>query len=152
MKTFLNILFWVLTAFALIQFIPLDRSNPPVEKKEDFVHVLNTPRNVREILRKACYDCHSNETHYPDYAYVAPLSWSIKNHVNKGRRHLNVSIWKTYNADLKKNMLENSIRSVKEYSMPSPAYITQHPEANLTKAERTLLTKYFEELLKSGSY
>lgn len=152
MKTFLNILYWFLIVIALIQFIPVDRTNKPVDEKVNFVTVQNTPKNVAEILKKACYDCHSNETVYPNYAYVAPISWSIKNHINEGREHLNFSEWKNFNPDLKKNMLENSAKSIKDYSMPMTGYIAQHPEANLTKAERVLLVNYFEELLKSGKY
>ncbi len=138
--------------FALIQFIPVNRINKPVDKKVDFVHVYQTPRNVQQILQKSCYDCHSNETVYPKYAYVAPISWTIKNHVNEGREHLNFSEWGTFNKDLKKGMLENSARTVKDYSMPNGGYITQHPAANLTKTERDLLVNYFEGILQSRSY
>lgn len=152
MKTFLKIFYWFLIVIALIQFIPVDRTNKPVDQKINFVTVFQTPNNVQEILKKACYDCHSNETVYPKYAYVAPISWSIKHHINKGREHLNFSEWGTYNQDLKKSMLENSGKSIKGYVMPMPGYIAQHPEANLTKAERVLLVNYFEEILKSGSY
>lgn len=152
MKIFKNILYWGLIVIALIQFIPIDRTNAPVDKKVDFVSVLNTPPAVQKILKKACYDCHSNETVYPDYAYVAPISWSIKNHVSEGREHLNFSVWGTYNNDLKKSMLKNTITSVKDYTMPMPGYIAQHPEANLTSDERKLLANYFESISKSGDY
>ena len=152
MKIFSTIVYWFLVVIALIQFIPVDRVNKPVDKKVDFVRVLQTPGNVKAILQKACYDCHSNETVYPDYAYVAPISWSIKNHVSEGREHLNFSEWGTFNQDLKKNMLVNSARSIKDYSMPFAGYIAQHPQANLTKAERVLLVNYFEDLVKSGKY
>lgn len=152
MKIFSKILYWFLIFIALIQFIPVDRVNKPVDQKVDFVRLLQTPGNVKEILKKACYDCHSNETVYPDYAYFAPISWSIKNHINEGREHFNFSEWGTLNQDLKKSMLENAAQSIKDYSMPFPAYITQHPDANLTKAERVLLVNYFEDLEKSGNY
>lgn len=152
MKTFKNILYWFLVAIAVIQFIPVNRVNKPVDKKVNFVNVFATPGNVQQIIKKACYDCHSNETVYPDYAYVAPISWSVKNHINDGRKHLNFSEWGTFNKDLKKNMLENTAKSVMDYSMPMSAYIAQHPNANLTKAERDLLYGYFEGILKSGNY
>lgn len=152
MKIFSKIVYWFLIVIALIQFIPVDRVNKPVDKKVDFVHVFQTPKNVTAILQTACYDCHSNETVYPDYAYFAPISWSIKNHINEGREHLNFSEWGTFNKDLKKSMLQNAARSMKDYSMPFPAYIAQHPKANLTKAERILLVDYFENLAKSGNF
>lgn len=152
MKTFLNILYWFLITFALIQFIPINRTNKPVDAKVDFVKVYNTPKNVEKLLRNACYDCHSNETVYPKYAYVAPISWSLKNHVNKGKRYLNLSEWGSFNRDLKKNMLDMTVNSLKIYTMPMPGYVAQHPDANLSKAERILLTKYFEDIVKTGNY
>ena len=152
MKVFLNIIYWFLIVIALIQFIPVNRVNKPVDAKADFVKIYNTPKNVTQILKKACYDCHSNETVYPDYAYIAPISWSIKNHVDEGREHLNLSEWGNINKDLKKDMLENSVHSVKGYTMPMPGYISKHPEANLTKAERTLVVNYFENILKTKNY
>ena len=152
MKTFSKITYWFLIVIAIIQFIPVDRTNKPIDKKVDFIHVFATPGNIRTILKNACYDCHSNETVYPNYAYVAPVSWSIKNHINEGRKHLNFSIWGNLNQDLKKNMLEHSAKSIKEYSMPMTGYISRHPKANLTKAERMLLVNYFEDILKAGNY
>jgi len=152
MKIFSQIIYWFLIVIALIQFIPVNRTNKPVDPKADFVKIYNTPKNVTQILKKACYDCHSNETIYPDYAYVAPISWSIKHHVNEGREHLNLSEWGTFNKDLKKNMLEKSVHSVKDYTMPMPGYIAQHPNANLTKAERILVANYFENILKTKNY
>jgi hypothetical protein len=152
MKTFLNIVYWFLIVVALIQFIPVNRTNKPVDAKVDFVKVLNTPNNVQSILKKACYDCHSNETKYPAYAFIAPISWTIKQHINDGRKYVNFSEWATFNPDLKKNMLEKTVHSIKDYTMPMPAYIAQHPTANLNKAERVLLSNYFENLLKTVNY
>ncbi len=152
MKTFKKIVYWSLIIFAIIQFIPVDRTLKPIDQKENFVTIFSTPKNVQQILKKACYDCHSNETVYPKYAYVAPISWSIQHHINEGREHFNFSEWGKFNSDLKKNMLENSVNAVKDYSMPFPGYLAQHPEANLTKSERVLLVNYFEEILKSGKY
>lgn len=152
MSIFKKILYWFLIVIALIQFIPVDRTNKPIDKKVNFINVFNSPKNVQIIVKKACYDCHSNETVYPNYAYVAPISWSIKNHINEGREHLNFSEWGNYNQDLKTSMLKNTVQSLKDYSMPFPAYVPQHPEANLTKAERVLMVNYFEEILNSGNY
>ena len=152
MKTFSNILYWSLVIFALIQFIPVDRTNPPVKVKDNFVDIHKTPSDVKEILVKSCYDCHSNETRYPDYSYVAPVSWSVKHHINEGRDHLNFSVWGTYSKELKKGMLENTAADIKQNRMPLAGYIAQHPEARLTPAEQKILVDYFEALLKSENY
>lgn len=152
MKTFKKILFWSLVTFTVIQFIPTDKSNKPVDHKINFIEGEKTPPKVTELLKGACYDCHSDETVYPKYAYIAPFSWSVKSHVNEGREHLNFSVWGKYNDDLKKNMLEKSIQTIEDHSMPFPGYIVYHEKANLRKADRALLIQYFEGILKSKTY
>ncbi|MDN4014883.1 heme-binding domain-containing protein [Chryseobacterium gambrini] len=152
MKTFKKIFFWTLLGFALIQFISTDKVNPPVDHKVNFVDVKKTPAKIQGLLKGACYDCHSNETVYPKYAYIAPISWSVKSHINEGREHLNFSIWDTYNKDLKQSMLSKSIQTIQNKTMPMPGYIVYHKEANLSDAERALLIQYFDQMLKSKTY
>lgn len=152
MKTAKKVLFWSLVAFAIIQFIPVDRVNLPVDKKVNFIDSKKTPVKISGLIKGACYDCHSNETVYPKYAYFAPVSWSVKSHINEGREHLNFSVWGTYNKELKENMLNKSIQTIQSKAMPMPGYIVYHKEANLSEAERTLMVQYFEEMLKSKSY
>lgn len=152
MKTAKKILFWTLVAFALIQFFPIDRTNKPVDAAVNFVDARKSPEKIRTLLKNACYDCHSNETVYPKYAFIAPVSWSVKSHVNEGREHLNFSVWETYNKDLKENMLTKSVQTIRNRTMPMPGYIVYHKEANLSEAERALLTQYFEEMLKNKTY
>ncbi|SMO81066.1 Haem-binding domain-containing protein [Chryseobacterium rhizoplanae] len=152
MKTAKKIIFWTLVAFALIQFFPIDRTNKPVDSAANFVEARKTPEKIRTLLKNACYDCHSNETVYPKYAFIAPVSWSVKSHVNEGREHLNFSTWETYNKDLKENMITKSIQTIQSKAMPMPGYIVYHKEANLSEAERALLVQYFEEMLKTKTY
>ncbi|WP_330744238.1 heme-binding domain-containing protein [Chryseobacterium sp. CP-77] len=152
MKMAKKIVFWTLVAFALIQFFPVDRVNKPVVSAVNFVDSRKSPEKVRTLLKNACYDCHSNETVYPKYAFIAPISWSVKSHVNEGREHLNFSTWGTYNKDLKENMLTKSIQTIQNKTMPMPGYIVYHKEANLSEAERALLIQYFEEMLKTKTY
>ncbi|MGX5685883.1 heme-binding domain-containing protein [Chryseobacterium cucumeris] len=152
MKMAKKIVFWTLVAFALIQFFPVDRVNKPIDSAVNFVDSRKSPEKVRTLLKNACYDCHSNETVYPKYAFIAPISWSVKSHVNEGREHLNFSTWGTYNKDLKENMLTKSIQTIQNKTMPMPGYIVYHKEANLSEAERALLIQYFEEMLKTKTY
>lgn len=141
-----KIIFWVAVIFLAIQFIPVDRENKPVNKRENFVDIHKTPENIKTILKNACYDCHSNETKYPKYAYIAPISWSVKDHINEGRKYLNFSEWGSYNNDLKKNAVEKTISTVRDFQMPLPSYISYHPEANLTKLQREQLQEYFSNI------
>lgn len=152
MKTVKKIVFWSLVVFALIQFVPIDRTNKPVDHKVNFIDAKKTPEKIGKLIKGACYDCHSNETVYPKYSYIAPISWSIKSHVNEGREHLNFSIWQTYNSDLKVSMLNSIIPTLQSKTMPMPGYIVYHKEANLSEAERKLLVNYFEEMLQSKTY
>ncbi|KMQ65935.1 cytochrome C [Chryseobacterium sp. FH2] len=152
MKTAKKIVFWCVAAFALIQFIPIDRVNKPVDHKVNFIEAKKTPAKIAGLIKGACYDCHSDETVYPKYSHIAPISWSIKSHINEGREHLNFSVWDTYNNDLKKNMLTSAISTIQAKVMPMPGYIVYHKEANLSEAERTLLVHYFEEMLNSKTY
>lgn len=130
--------------FLAIQFIPVDRENKAVHKKDNFADIYKTPDSIRVILENACYDCHSNQTKYPKYAYVAPISWTIKDHVNEGRKHLNFSEWSTYNKELKENAFDKIILTVQDLQMPLPSYIGYHPKANLTTRQREQVANYFK--------
>lgn len=138
-----KIIFWIAVIFLGIQLIPVDRENKPVAKKDNFVDIYKTPDDIKVILKNACYDCHSNETEYPDYSYVAPISWTVKDHINDGREHLNFSEWGSYNKDLKQNAIEKTISTVRDLQMPLPSYIGYHPKANLTTEQRKALENYF---------
>ncbi|PZU86693.1 MAG: cytochrome C [Chryseobacterium sp.] len=148
MKNLKKIIFWIVVVFLAIQLIPVDRENKPIDKKENFVDIYKTPANIQSILKNSCYDCHSNETLYPQYSYVAPISWAVKDHINEGRKYLNFSEWGKYNEDLKQNAIEKSISTVRDFQMPLPSYISYHPKANLTQKQRKDLQSYFLQLQK----
>jgi hypothetical protein len=123
-----------LALFGLIQVLPFGRNhtNPPVTGEPAWA----TPR-TRELAVRACYDCHSNETQYPWYSNVAPLSWWLSNHVTEGRLLLNFSEFTT-NPGRK---VDDTIEVVNDGGMP-PNYFTMfglHAAAKLTDAERAEL-------------
>ena len=148
MKSSLKIILLIILVFGLMQLVPVDRTNLPIDVQINFVDVHQTPKEVTAVLKKACYDCHSNETIYPQYAYVAPISWAVKNHINNGRKYLNFSVWESYNADIKNHAINKTIEAVEHKTMPLPSYINYHPEAKLTDAEKKLLINYFETFKK----
>lgn len=139
-----KIIFWIAVIFLGIQLIPIDRENKPIDRSQNFVDVNKTPEDIKVILKNACYDCHSNETKYPTYSSIAPISWTIKDHINEGRKHLNFSEWGSYNKDLKENAIEKTISTVKSQEMPLPSYIGYHPKANLTTIQRKVVENYFK--------
>ena len=95
-KTLKRILIVLLIVFVLIQFFRIDKSHPKIRKYQDFISITKPPAEIENLLRNACYDCHSYETEYPWYAEVAPVSWWLDHHVEEGREHLNFSTWGKY--------------------------------------------------------
>jgi hypothetical protein len=85
-----KILVIVLVAFIIIQFFPIDKTNPPTPGM-DFLKIKNTQPEVAQLITNSCYDCHSNESKYPWYSNIAPASWILKNHIDEGRKELNFS-------------------------------------------------------------
>jgi hypothetical protein len=152
MKKLLKILGFTVVGLLLIQLIKIDKTNPPIDEKITFEKVENSPIKIVTLMKNACYDCHSNQTVYPDYASIAPISWVIKNHVNEARSIANFSNWGNYNPDLQRSILKNAIASLEDKSMPNQSYIQYHPKANITTAERTLMKEYFQKVLDSGSH
>lgn len=121
-----------LGVLVVIQLIPMDRSNPPVQ----FEPKWDSPRTA-ELTKKACYDCHSNETTWPLYSYIAPVSWLVVHDVEEGREHANFSL----NQKDKRN---ESARMVRKGAMPMEIYVMMHSTAKLTDAEREELAKGLE--------
>jgi hypothetical protein len=132
MKKFIAFLVVVLIG---IQFIPVERTNPPV------VSDIDAPADVKDILRKACYDCHSNETNWVWYTKIAPASFLAVKDVNEGRENLNFSEWGNYTSkteEIKKEIWEE----VREENMPLWQYRIFHSEAKLTQEEKNLLRNW----------
>ena len=140
-----KLLYGVLIVFILIQFIPLPRTNPPVTEE---IHI---PGNLKPIIQRACYDCHSNETHWPWYAYVAPISFIIVKHVQDGRDEVNFSTWDQYDLEKRLDILEDIEEEVRENKMPLKQYLWLHSEARLTPQEKEDIIRWaknYQRLLK----
>lgn len=112
-----------------IQLVPVERTNPPITQ------TIDAPANVMAILRRACFDCHSNETVWPWYSYVAPVSWLVASDVDEGREELNFSQWDAYTPDRAAHKIEECGEEVAEGEMPLWFYLPTHPEARLSKAD-----------------
>ena len=134
MKIFKRAMKWValvgVAALAAIQLVPVDRANPPVE-----TDVPASPE-TRVVLRRACYDCHSNETVWPWYSRVAPVSWLLERDVREGREELNFSTWNRYTTQQQAKLLEESGEQVDEGEMPPWFYLPLHPDARLSQSNK----------------
>jgi len=125
---------WALAALLggllVIQVVPFgrDHANPPVVAEPSW-----DSAQTRELTVRACFDCHSNETVWPWYSTVAPVSWLVQRDVDEGREHLNYSEWNRTQEG------EESAETVREGSMPPSFYSLTHPGARLTDAELAAL-------------
>ena len=116
--------------FAAAQVVPVDRTNPPVEQD------VAAPSDVDAILRRACYDCHSNETVWPWYSRVAPVSWLVAFDTHEGRSHLNFSTWNRLSTMERHEALKEAWEEIESGRMPIAIYLPAHPEARLTDADK----------------
>lgn len=119
--------------FLLIQLVPYGRNhtNPAVVGEPNW----DSPQ-TRELAQRACYDCHSNETVWPWYSNVAPVSWLTQHDTDEGRQHLNFSTWGSGGQGREPG---EAIETIAEGQMPPPVYLITHPEARLTAAEKQAL-------------
>jgi Haem-binding domain len=101
---------------------------------------------VHTILRTKCYDCHSNNTRYPWYTYVQPIGWWMAAHIHEGKKHLDFSEFKTYNAKKAQHKLEELSDAINEGWMPLNTYLWMHHDAEITAADRDAINAWLKTL------
>lgn len=94
------------------------------------------------MLRRACYDCHSNEVVWPWYAQLAPFSWLVARDVHEGREAVNYSTWNRLDEDEQPEALEESWEEIADGNMPPWIYLPLHPEARLSDEDRRILDQW----------
>ena len=126
-----KILIVLVAVFAAIQLVPYgrDHSNPPSVLEP----VWDSPA-TRVLAHRACFDCHSNETVWPGYANVAPVSWLVQRDVDEGRAMLNFSEWQRPQEEA-----GEAAKAVEEGEMPPTQYLFMHGDATLSAVERDRL-------------
>jgi hypothetical protein len=127
-----------------IQFVRPARTNPDTDPAQTLDARVEVTSDARAILERACRDCHSNETRWPWYSQVAPVSWFVIDHVNHGRRHLNYSDWARYAPEDADRILMNTCAFARKETMPMPSYLLMHREARLSDADVTALCDWTE--------
>jgi len=134
----LRILLWAIIVGVVIQVVPFGRqhTNPPIVKEPAW----DSPQ-TRALAKRACFDCHSNETTWPWYSSVAPVSWLTQRDVNGGRRHLNFSEWNT-----PQRHAGHAAEEIQKGDMPLWFYLPMHPDARLTDAEKATLVAGFQKM------
>ncbi len=117
------------------QFFQPDRTNPLSDPNLSFHSAAQPPAEVTGIVNRACRDCHSNETAWPWYSKVSPVSWMVAKDVREGRIHLNFSEWGQLGPEMARSRLRGVCEEVRKGGMPLWYYLPLHPEAKLTQSE-----------------
>ena len=133
-----------------IQLARPARTNPPTEPVRTMMAMAHVPPEANAVLERACRDCHSNDTRWPWYSNVAPISWFVIDHVNHGRRHFNYSDWAQYDSDQVPRLLKNTCEMTRKGEMPIASYTWLHPEARLMDRDIVALCDWTDGLLREA--
>jgi len=132
-----------------IQFVQPRRTNPPVTPSKSLASHVAVPKDVQATLQRACGNCHSNQTIWPWYSHVAPLSWVITDDVNEGRRHMNFDDWEAQPSPKDAGThLVDTCKEVREKGMPLFSYRIMHPVSRLKPQEITALCSWSQTFAK----
>ena len=146
-----KILLVILIIIITIQFIQ-PAGNKSVEVlPTDISRIYTVPGNVQAILKRSCYDCHSNNTIYPWYSRIQPAGWWLASHIKRGKEELNFSEFGSYSSRRRRSKLFSIYKSVEDGTMPLPSYILMHTNSKLSKADRTVIINWASKTKDSVS-
>jgi len=120
----------------LIQLYRPAKTNPPADPSKSLFAIPQMPHDVAQSLEHSCSDCHTDNTTWPKYSYVAPISWLVVDDVNEGRRHVNFSEWGTFSAERQQQKLTQICDEVKDGGMPLRQYTWMHSGTALNQQQR----------------
>ncbi|MGW8314346.1 MAG: heme-binding domain-containing protein [Bacteroidales bacterium] len=127
----------------VIQFFrPRRNLMPPTES--DMLYQLEPPEDLALIIQNSCYDCHSNQTRYPWYSHVSPVSWFLDKHIREGKEEVNFSTFGDLEVRAKIRLLNELCEEIEEGSMPLSSYLRMHRDAALTREEIEALCDWSE--------
>lgn len=149
MKRWKIILGGLLLMLLAVQLIQIDLPEVSQDNPGDIIKSGIVNQEVANLLKTSCYSCHSNETVYPWYSYVAPSSWLVARDVRVGREELNFSTWADYDERKMINRLDDIAAEVNEGEMPMPIYTLMHGSARLDNAQRELIVAWTEAAMDS---
>jgi len=119
-----------------IQFVPVSRTNPPVDSD------LDAPAEIKAIFTRSCYDCHSHETKWRLYNYIAPISWWTVHHVEEAREQMNFSKWGNLDEAAKRHVIHECIEEIEQGEMPLRPYRIVHPHVKVSEEELNRLRQW----------
>jgi Haem-binding domain len=135
----------ILVGLAAIQLIPVNRRNSNIDPSQAIYATMLVPAEVKAVLNRSCMNCHSDETSWPWYSYVAPVSWVVARDVHRGRKAMNLSQWKSYSMNKKTDRLEEICEQVTNGDMPDRKYVLIHRQARPTAQERDIVCQWTDD-------
>ena len=146
MKVVKIVVLILIVVFVGIQFIPTKRNQSNSISASDFMVVYNVPHQIETKIKVSCYDCHSNNTQYPWYNKIQPLSWFMEKHIEEGKAELNFSVFGDYSVRRQKSKLKSTVSQIKDDEMPMSSYTLFHRDAKLSESDKELITEWFLHL------
>ncbi|QMW02017.1 heme-binding domain-containing protein [Spirosoma foliorum] len=141
-----KILLGLLAVLVIIQFIRPEKNQSAVVSANDITTKYAVPADVHAVLKRACFDCHSNNTTYPWYDNIQPVAWWLHHHIEEGKEELNFSEFATYSPKKARHKLEEVGEAVTEGWMPLGSYLWIHTDAKLKPEEAKLVADWAKGL------
>lgn len=145
MKVLKKISLVLLIVFAGIQFIATSYNQSEGVLETDFFKTFDAPRDIQNLFETSCYDCHSNNTKYPWYNKIQPLSWILEGHIKEGKEELNFSEFGAYSKRKQKSKLKSMISQIEDDEMPLLSYTIIHWKATLSEKDKTIIINWVEQ-------
>jgi hypothetical protein len=144
-----KIVVFLIIAFVGIQFVSTKRNKSSEVLNTDFSKIFVVPKSLQNTLKTSCYDCHSNNTNYPWYNKIQPISWLLENHIEEGKAVLNFSEFGTYSKRKQKNKLKSIVSQIEDNKMPLQSYTLIHNNAKLYEVQKNEFIQWFSKLKES---
>lgn len=141
-----KVLIGLLAIFVIIQFIRPEKNQSEGISPNDISTKYAVPASVQTVLKRSCFDCHSNHTEYPWYDNIQPVSWWLANHIEEGKAELNFSEFTTYPPKKARHKLEEVAEAVTDGWMPLSSYLRIHQDAKLKPEEAKLIADWANQL------
>ncbi|MGH2565457.1 MAG: heme-binding domain-containing protein [Ginsengibacter sp.] len=151
MSRFKKILLGLFGSLIIIQFIRPGRNKSDQVLATDFTKIFSVPADVQSVLQNTCYDCHSNNTHYPWYFNIQPVAWIMASHIKNGRKELNFSEFGNYTQRRQASKLKDIADQVKDGEMPLSSYKLMHRNARLSEDQKVLFVNWMKKMSDSLS-
>ncbi len=143
-----KIILSLIAVLIIIQFIRPEKNQSAAAAPDDLFANYQSPDSIKSLIKAACYDCHSNNTHYPWYAEIQPVAWWLNDHIEEGKGEFNFSEFASYPAKKADHKMEELLEMVKEEEMPLQSYTIIHEDSRLSESQRRAITRWAAEIRK----